>query len=250
MDTEYSIYSAHMARNALRLLRPHHAIEAQKIRIGRPFDGGYVMIDAFDQVEAAYSFGINDDVSWDFDIAQRGIDIFQYDHTIEHLPFEHPRFHWSKTGIDRTSSGNMRSLPDVIKAHGHENATNLLLKCDIELAEWDAFHDVPKIIMEKFSQIVIEIHDLPRVGSLEHGLNARQVLMNLTNNHRLVHIHANNYGGFRMVGGIMLPNVVELTLIRKDMFDLSVSNEIFPTNLDMPCNRDWADIHLGNFAFD
>ena len=35
------------------------------IRVGRDNDGGYVMVNDFDDVKNAYSCGINDDVSWD-----------------------------------------------------------------------------------------------------------------------------------------------------------------------------------------
>lgn len=249
MIAETSIYSAYAARNALRLLRPYDVAGARKVRVGRPFDGGYVMIDAFDGVEAAYSFGINDDVSWDFDIALRDIDVFQYDHTIDNLPLKHPRFHWKKVGIGAHSTNEFRAISDIVKDHKHEKLNNLLLKCDIELAEWDALVSTPKQILSKFSQIVIEIHDLPRVGIEEYALSTRQALANLTNSHHVVHVHANNYGGVRMVGGICLPNVVELTLLRKDMGTFTPSTLKFPTEMDMPCNREWADYYLGDFTF-
>ena len=70
-----------------------------KKRIGRDFDGGYVMLDDFAGVEATYSFGIAQETSWDCGIADLGIDVFQYDHTIEALPEENPRFHWLRSGI-------------------------------------------------------------------------------------------------------------------------------------------------------
>ena len=66
------------------------------LRIGRAYDGGYVMVDDFDNC-VAYSFGISDDVSWDFDIAKRGIDVYMYDHTIDSLPVYDERFHFFKT---------------------------------------------------------------------------------------------------------------------------------------------------------
>jgi hypothetical protein len=75
-----------MALSVLRPLRPHRVDGLDKVRLGRFFDGGYVMLDAFDGVLAAYSLGINDDVSWDLDMAARGVPVFQYDHTIEAPP--------------------------------------------------------------------------------------------------------------------------------------------------------------------
>jgi len=146
MSHEYSIEASHTMRSALSLLRPHDVAEYEKVRVGRPFDGGYVMMDAFDEVEAAYSFGINDDVSWDIDIANRDIKIYQYDHTIDSLPMDHPMFSWKKLGIAPFSDGNMISISDIIRKNGHKDSKNLLLKCDIECAEWEALRYTKKRI--------------------------------------------------------------------------------------------------------
>lgn len=238
-----------MARNGLRLIRPFDLAGATKIRVGRPFDGGYVMIDDFASIEAAYSLGINDDVSWDFDIAQRGIDVFQYDHTIDGLPFNDDKFHWSKIGIADKTDGLMASISDLIERNGHSQSRDLLLKCDIECAEWDMLYSVPSSTMAQFRQIVIEVHDLYMLGDPSNANRCRQALANLTQHHAVIHVHANNYGGFRMIGGLMIPNVVELTLIRRDSGPLKPSILQFPTDMDMPCNREWADIYLGSFVY-
>lgn len=243
-----SIQSSYAARSSLSLLHPYDVVGARKVRIGRSFDGGYVMIDAFDRVQAAYSFGINDDVSWDTEIAQRGIDIFQYDHTIEGLPTNHARFHWEKVGIAPHSEGEMRSIPDIIQSHGHEDLDNILLKCDIESAEWEVLACLPNAILRKFSQIVIEIHDIHRFGNPD-DFTIREALGNLTNYHNVVHVHGNNYGGMAIIGGYAVPNVMELTLLRKDMGQFTPSNLTFPTALDMPCNGNIADLFLGSFKF-
>lgn len=248
MNIEHSIESAHAARATLALLRPYDVIDARKTRVGRPFDGGYVMIDLFDSVEAAYSLGINDDISWDFEIAQRGIEVFQYDHTIDALPEQNPRFHWEKIGIAASSEGNMRNIPDIIASHAHEELNNIILKCDIECAEWEILPYLPHDVIKKFSQIVIELHDIHRVGD-PNDLKVRQALTNLTNFHNVVHVHGNNYGGVSVVGGIALPNVIEVTLLRKDLGQFRPSTHTFPTVMDMPCNNAQADLYLGNFTF-
>jgi hypothetical protein len=248
MDIATSIAATHAARGLLGLLRPHDVVGARKTRIGRAFDGGYVMIDAFDEVEAVYSLGINDDVSWDAEMAARGLDIHQYDHTIDGLPEENARFHWNRIGIAERSGDGMTSLADALAANGHAQARNLLLKCDIECAEWTMLRHTPQETLSCFSQIVLELHDLCRLGDGDDA-DVRQAVAALTASHHVVHVHANNYGGVQVVGGFMLPNVVELTLLRKDMGEFRPSTTTFPTPLDMPCAREWADIYLGNFAF-
>ena len=55
--------------------------------IGPKRDGGYVLMDDFHNISIAYSFGIDGDVSFDAALAQKNIDIYMYDHTINSLPF-------------------------------------------------------------------------------------------------------------------------------------------------------------------
>jgi hypothetical protein len=87
------------ALSVLGMLRPHRAAGFSKIRVGRENDGGYVMLDDFSGVSAAYSLGIKDDVSWDLQMADRGLTIYMYDHTIDALPMSHSRLHWTEAGI-------------------------------------------------------------------------------------------------------------------------------------------------------
>jgi hypothetical protein len=53
-----------------RFFSPFEVVSAPLIRIGRMADGGYVMADCFAGTRAAFSFGIDGEVSWDHDIAQ------------------------------------------------------------------------------------------------------------------------------------------------------------------------------------
>jgi hypothetical protein len=248
MDNELSVEAARAARPSLELLRPYDVVGGRKVRVGRAHDGGYVMADAFAGVEAAYSLGINDDVSWDREIASFGIDVFQYDHTIDALPEENGRFHWHRLGIAGESGQGMTSLADATVANGHAEARNLLLKCDIETAEWDMLRRMPPGVLSRFSQIVLELHDIVRLAD-PADVEARQAIASLTESHRVVHVHANNYGGIRHFGGYMLPNVLELTLLRRDMGEFRPSILTFPTAMDMPCAPDRADIQLGTFTF-
>jgi hypothetical protein len=67
----------------LSYLTPCRSRRFGKIRLGRNGDGGYVLLDDFTGVSAALSFGIARECSWDSAMAQRGIDVYQYDHTVD-----------------------------------------------------------------------------------------------------------------------------------------------------------------------
>ncbi|MDR7038105.1 NTP pyrophosphatase (non-canonical NTP hydrolase) [Methylobacterium sp. BE186] len=235
----------------LRRLRPHRPVGTDKIRVGRDHDGGYVMVDDLDGVAAAYSLGISDDVSWDLDLANRGIEVFQFDHTIENTPVEHPRLHWSKLGIEGVSSEQeqLDTLTHILARNAHRDRTDLVLKCDIEGHEWEMLSHLSSNLLDCFRQIVIEIHLLDRLGSDAFLDTLRRGVLALTANHRVVHVHANNCAPYFILGGIPLPSVLELTLLRRDRRRLEPSDETFPTALDMPNAPHLADFQLGTFRF-
>jgi hypothetical protein len=71
MASPPSIVAGQMANAIPRMLRPHRLDGLAKERRGRLFDGGYVRLDRFVGV-AAYTPGIDDDVSWDPGNTARG----------------------------------------------------------------------------------------------------------------------------------------------------------------------------------
>lgn len=251
MLIDHSHDVASCARQILRMLQPKTLVGSKKIRLGRHFDGGYVMIDSFDGVEVAYSLGINDDVSWDIDIASRGIAVHQYDPTINQLPRQNPLFFWEPVWIGGVvdKDENVQTLQSLIERNGHSDKRNMILKCDIETHEWPLLQVTPNSVLAQFSQMVLEIHDLKMIAQPDHVENVRESIANLTASHNVVHVHGNNYGGWAIVGGIPLPNVIELTLMRKDMGDFVDDAVIYPTVLDMPCNKYISDMFIGLFRF-
>ena len=89
------------------------------------------------------------------------------------------------------------------------------------------------------------------MGSLRRPASrVRAALLNLSPSHRVVHVHANNFAPWAVVGGVPVPSVLELSFARLDTGSFSVSDEVFPRALDMPCLSKEADFYLGRFALD
>ena len=132
------------------------------IRVGKHNDGGYIMVDNFQNSGVAYSFGISDDVSWDADMAARGYEIFMYDPTIDALPAANPKFHFFREGIAGTDidDRSFNTLEHFIGANGHANCDNMILKMDVEGAEWDFLATVSSEILSRFDQMTFEFHSL------------------------------------------------------------------------------------------
>lgn len=233
----------------LRQLEPMRAVDHAKLRIGKECDGGYVMLDDFQGIAVAYSIGICDEVSWDLSMAERGIEVFQYDHTIDALPLQHARFHWSKKGLGTVVTNELDTLPRLLESNGHLGRRDVLLKCDIEGCEWEVLASLPRDCLRHFKQIVLEMHYLERLVEPEFLTMAERAISVLTADHHVVHVHANNHRSYSIVGGIPIPSVLEITLARKQDTRMVRSDDVFPTTLDSPCYRGRADFRLGAFRF-
>lgn len=239
-------------KELIQLLSPMDLLDAKYRRIGRNYDGGYIMLDDFASrsFDAAYSFGISNDVSWDEDIARLGIDVFMYDHTIKELPKLHPRFHFFKTGVTgNPSEEGLKTLRTLIAENGHQNSNNLILKMDIEGHEWSVIEETPGVVLDQFAQIVIELHGLNPSGPVESVKQIASALKKLNQTHQSIHVHANGYCDISHLGEWTLPHILEVTYVRRsDYGDRFCPNtRTFPTMLDQPTFHWLPDIYLGKF---
>ena len=142
------------------LIAPKKVIGKERILIGDKADGSYVLLNDFKNIRIAYSFGIQKLVQFDKGLADRGIDVYMYDHTIDNLPYNNPKFHWEKLGIAGKNNVNnqLKTLEQLMIKNGHSSETNMILKMDIENNEWDSLKDVPENVLKQFKYIVIEYH--------------------------------------------------------------------------------------------
>jgi len=241
-----SRFSKRLARATARLLQdlaPWESPSIEMIRIGREGDGGYVVGDIFTpaQVDACYSLGVGDDVSCDRDIAERGIPVFLYDHTVDALPEDHEQFHFHRIGVcgkphlpaeqyvtklcspagaaDEKNPPELREPGVLIKANGHQGK-KLVLNMDIEGHEYGVFEALTDEELAGFSQIACEFHFLDRLLCDEtfHEIVQhcwRRILRTM----HVVHIHANNAGYVAESHGVKIPDLLELTFLNKALVD-------------------------------
>ena len=244
LEQFYPVKHIRRIRQYFRVMEPAGA-KWGFCRLGRERDGGYIMLDDFEGRKIAYSFGISDDVSWDRDAAERGMDVYMYDHTIEGLPEENPGFHWQKIGLagvyDETVP-ELKTLPMILEENGHQRESKMILKMDIEGAEWEFLAHAEEDLLGRFSQIAFEMHDLHRT---ELGDVMAEGLRRLNETHAPVHIHGNNTTRYIMHDGLVLPEVIESTWLNRREYDLKPSDKVFPTELDMANYERRPDIVLG-----
>ena len=239
-------------RQLLGLLRIY-PISNAFCRVGRHGDGGYLMVNCM-RGGIAYSLGINDDVSWDEDMADRGYEVYMYDHTIDRLPAERKEFHFFKCGITNrlgveNACDRMNTLENFLRENRHEHQNDMILKMDIEGAEWDVLAEVEEKILSQFSQIVVEYHGL--VGA-NGDMVERKILPSLrkiNRTHKLVHLHGNNMGAYIKWGNKIFPDAVEATYVHCGLpAVLGAKKGIkLPNVLDEPNDPNRSDIVLGNW---
>ena len=143
------------------LILPKNVVGKKRILIGKKKgDGCYVLLDDLKDIKIAYSFGIKKNVKFDKDLADRGIDIYMYDRTINSLPYNNTKFHWKKIGIcgKKRNLKNLKDLETLITENGHSLEKNVILKIDVEHWEWESLNDLSEEILIQFKYIAIEFH--------------------------------------------------------------------------------------------
>ena len=232
----------------IKILKPMDVINNNKIRIGKNHDGGYILLNDFNNVKIAYSFGISREISFDKELADKNIDVFMYDHTISKLPFDNPRFHWKKVGLssEPNKKENMKTLDELINENKHSNEKNMILKIDIESHEWNIFKNISINTLNQFKQIIGEFHFNEKNKYLY-----LDILKKLQITHQIIHLHCNNCS-YKMINidGYYICSLLEISLIQKESYSFNKFKSTFPINgLDFPncINKQSLDFLLNSF---
>ncbi|MDC0737090.1 FkbM family methyltransferase [Cognatishimia sp. SS12] len=203
------------------------------VRLGPEDDGGYLLPDDLDGIAALFSPGVSDTVGFDHEIARRGIDCFLMDASVEEPDHLLPNMQFQKTFLGARDADPFVTLPSWIKA-SVPNDGDLILQMDIEGAEYDVLPHVSAATLDRFRIILLEIHDLHKMWQADWLARFGKILNQLNANHLLCHIHANNTAPYFSLAGHTIPDVLELTYIRKDRVSADGSIADVPHPLDRP----------------
>ena len=204
-------------RNGLGFLEPRSVVDFHKIRVGAEYDGGYVMLDDFVGISMALSLGIGWDTTWDNSIAERNIPVLQFDHTIETAPISHKlcKFLQRKIVASQPANASEITIAGILLENNIGKAGDLFLKIDIDGAEWEVFSALDDGIVGQFRQILCEFHGFYRIGQIAWRRRAFRVFEKLSRSHCVLHVHGNNYRGLIHVGDVTVPEVLEVTFVRR-----------------------------------
>jgi len=196
-----------------------------KIRLGRDYDGGYVIADIPDiKYSLLVSAGIEDDISFEEDFIKKYKSLcYAFDGTIEALPYNNSSINFIPMNIGSKDDLKETNLHKLI-----ENNNNLFVKIDIEGSEVPWIESLHTSHLDKIEQLAIEFH--------QSSINKNTDIFNILNKtHVLIHLHPNNCLGLRNHNGVMIPYIFECTYIHKRHFSSAptLNKDPIPGKLDM-----------------
>ena len=183
-----------------------YQVPVEKIRLGTDGDGGYVIIPSM-KYDLFLSAGLCDNVQFenDFLTVYKNTPCYAFDGTIQGLPpSSNPGIQWIKKNIGLVNSDRETNLHEYLNSY-----RNIFVKMDIEGSEFDWMESCSKEQLETIKQLVIEVH-WPISYEKWSAIYSR-----LTETHWLVHVHGNNHCGCFYMENRPIPEVLELTYIRK-----------------------------------
>ena len=207
------------------------------VRVGGDLDGGYLLPDDFDGIQALYSPGVDETDGFDLEIASRGIECFLADGTVEEPRNLAPNMHFEKMMIGNGPAETFMSFESWVNRTSPSG--DLLLQMDIEGFEYSVLPATPRALLDRFRIIAIELHEIDRMllGSRRSELASFMDL--LCENHVICHLHPNTVTPPVTILGRQIPPVLELTLIRKDRIKAKpLSPAPYPHPLDAPNSHD------------
>ena len=216
----------------------------EKARVGGDADGGYVLPADWRKVSLLISLGIGPDNSFDAAFAEAGIPVEAYDPTISKLPLVHPKIHWIKKMVVANPGfhDNEISLEQILERISHHPMP--ALKMDIEGWEYPVILTCPQEALGKLRFFVAEFHEIADAVASGQTATLEAVWSRLSDIFDTVHLHGNNTCGVRVLGGALVPNLLEITMVNRNFYHTVPWQESFPGSLDCPNFKGRADIQM------
>ena len=212
---------------------------AAKVRLGRPFDGGYVIPAEFATlVDGLLAFGIGDDLSFENEFCdQHPGRVLAFDHIIQTVPYRRPRVEFVPKGVGPKAAADLITLNKVVLDGPFARP---MIKMDIEGTEWRVLASCSDRVFERVPILVFELH-----GMLANTPLQNLVFSRLLEHYEPIHVHANNVGPVLEVDRQLYPEWLEVTFLHKDLVgDAPVDRGAYPTKCDYPNFSERADVKL------
>ena len=219
----------------------------KKCHLGETSDGGHVICELDGRYDSYISCGVTDKCGFDEEFLQKynyikKHDTFALDGNINNTNLSNEKINRYLKFISNKNDNLNTNLHDLI-----DNYSNIFLSMDVEGLEYIWLQSLTLQHLKSFKQIVIELHNLNDNNKINNALMING-LEKLNKTHYIMHAHGNNYSGINN----NIPNVLELTFVRKDYFKDSPIKNMVPLPikyLDCANNSDQEDHKLRVYPF-
>jgi hypothetical protein len=239
-----------MNLNILEVFKPN----GTKVRLGKPNDGGYVIVNNGTMYDCFLACGISDDISFEEDFLEKhkGVPCYAFDGTLGQ------KFPESKQGINFVNKNiGPTNGTDPVSGIGYTNLheyiaeyRNIFVKMDIEGHEFPWLASLSTDQLRKIKQFVVEFH-YPM-----HHEKHWKMLEKLKETHWLVHLHPHNGCGYQTyqvsneqgtVGSVVIPNLIECTYVAKEY--LEPNKDPIPSPLDQSNSPQCPEKQLTGYPY-
>jgi len=208
--------------------------QIELIRLGPKGDGGYLVPDDLDGIEACFSPGVDKISEFEMDCLKYGMKIFMADKSVDkpNLNISADNYDFLKKFVGCTNNDDFITMNDWVNSKCLSQTSDLLLQMDIEGGEYNSLINMSDSLMNRFRIVVIEFHNLHNLWNPDYFNLNKTVFDKILQTHICVHIHPNNCCGIDSRFGVDIPRVCEFTFIRKDRIKNKNFANIFPHKLD------------------
>jgi hypothetical protein len=220
----------------IKKLHPKKTIKPL-IRMGPNGDGGYLIPDDIENIEACFSPGVDQISGFEEDCSNAEMRLFLADKSVDFPPINLPKekFNFIKKFIGFTQNDDYVTMDEWVNTANLKPDSDLLLQMDIEGFEYFTFINMTLNLQKRFRIIIIELHSLHKLWDEGFFYLASAALEKILQTHTCVHIHPNNCCGVDKKKGIETARLAEFTFLRNDR---GISNQYetnFPHTLDFDC---------------
>lgn len=241
MDVKFESVSQIQILEIMKSIKVNRNESFPLIRLGSLNDGGYLVVDDFLLQDILISLGVGDNADFEYEISKKIKGIIAFDHTVDAMPKIIDNTQFNKLGVKAKSTDNYVTLSSIIENIPIGN--DLLLKIDIEGSEWEVLDSISDTELSRFRQIIGEFHGFSNGANLQ---TASRVLSKIVQNFTVVNAHANNWGKYDIIKRLAVPDVIEITFLRKDSYTVprktdenqqqKLSSRNNPSDLDLGFN--------------
>jgi hypothetical protein len=204
-------------------------------RLGGEGDGGYLIPNDLHEISACFSPGVSETSSFERDCAERGMALYLADYSVDHVgpELEGYPYQFTKRFIGPDPSPEFISFSQWIQSSNAPDG-DWMLQMDIEGGEYPVLIEASLDDLKRFRVICVEFHQLTALWNEAFFAFVKLAFDRLLVNHVCVHVHPNNAGSLKKHNGIELPDLLEMTFLRRDRLPTTASWASLPHPLDAP----------------